>query len=168
MNLAQVLHFVNMNRNSYNTLDRRVGGLTFMRENQLPPEQSQSAYDRYNFTHAAALACVMAFVDAGVSTTQAAVVVTDLFPYIDSLVADMPEVGRLSEDRAWLTIVNYGDDMFGFSGGADEPARTLSDVPAISRTAINFNAVWLRMAMRFGAPVMDENKPEPVLGVRNA
>lgn len=84
MNLARLLEINELNRNSYNTLWRRAGGLPFMPT----AEEAGGAQDRYDIGHSVALGCMLEFMRCGVQSDRAARAVGEQEKHIRTVLTD--------------------------------------------------------------------------------
>ena len=142
MNLVMVLHLLDLNRNSYDTLARRTG-LPFMKRHLVEGKGRQ----RFTFAHAVALGSVLAFQSAGVDAQRASAGVAELFGPIDGFVASAEKA------NCWLTIINFVDGTWGWASGAENADTFADEGEVASKVSINLLAVWRKMASRFGAPM---------------
>lgn len=126
MNLADVLMFSGMNRNTFNSLERRLrspnghGGLEFMRERLTPGD----GHDRYKLAHAVALRCFIELRDAGVPPGHAATVISATFDYIADQVEDAAERPERLSDEKLIRYFPDPDGHYGWSAGS--PSSTAS------------------------------------------
>lgn len=142
MNLVMVLHLLDLNRNSYDTLARRTG-LSFMKRHLIEGKGRQ----RFSFAHAVALGSVLAFQSAGVDAQRASAGVAELFGPIDGFVASAEKTDF------WLTIINFVDGTWGWASGAENADTFADEGEVASKVSINLLAVWRKMASRFGTPM---------------
>jgi protein-L-isoaspartate O-methyltransferase len=119
MKLGPLLHLVGLNRNTFNTLNRR-NPLQFL-ERDLRDERS---YDRYTMTHAVAVGCVVEFMAAGLAAARAVSAVDSMFQFVDAATHTISEAEN--DNRWWLTVISYADGSYGWMGGL-ENADTFGD-----------------------------------------
>lgn len=150
MNLVMLLHLVGLNRNTFNTMNRRTPML-FLERDLL----SERSYDRYTMTHAVAVGCVAEFVAAGLSAARAVTVVDGTFQSIDAATDAMTR--EFDDNRWWITAINYADGTYGWATG-QENADTFGDGMILNKVSVNISAVWKAMAGRIGTPVDPENR----------
>jgi hypothetical protein len=148
MLLKEILELNGLNRNSFNTLDRRVG-LAFLKRGLV----EGSARDRFTLTHAVALAAVLRLQQAGLDAKRAAAAVDENYRVLIDWVAYLtlhPE--QRAGDGWWLTVINFADGGWGWATG-NENADTFGGGVAISKVSINIGAVveelWSRRGDRF-------------------
>lgn len=145
MNLADCLALIGMNRNTYNSLDRRhrrhdgSGGLSFMSKRPL----SDEGQDRFALRHAVALACLMDLREAGVPPARALTVIEETFNYI----ADQVDTSARHPDRLHSrNLIRYfpnSEGHYGWSAGA--PTDSGLTVPDGDIIAIDLNEVIRRI-----------------------
>ncbi|WCT73799.1 hypothetical protein PQ455_00775 [Sphingomonas naphthae] len=149
MKLGSLLHLVGLNRNSYNTLNRR-NSFRFMDRDLL----DERSYDRYSMTHAVAVGCVVEFMAAGLSGQRAGAAVDNLFRVIDAATHTLAQGS--AGDHWWLTITNFADGSWGWASG-NENADTFGRGLVSNKVSINVVAVWEDMAKRLGTPMDPSN-----------
>ncbi|MDQ1232124.1 hypothetical protein [Sphingomonas sp. SORGH_AS_0879] len=152
MKLGILLHLVGLNRNTFNTMNRRTP-LRFMERNLL----DDRSYDRYTFTHAVAVGCVVELMNAGLPANRASSVVDATFDFIDAAVDEFSK--NISSNNWWLTVTNFADGSYGWAGG-QEDARPLGDQMVLSKLTINIEAVWQSMSQRIGTTRDPSNKDD--------
>ncbi len=151
MNLQITLKLAGLNRNTYNTIERRAG-LAFMKKGLLPT----TGYDRYTLVHAAALCCMLEFQAAGLELARAVEATDEFFGVIDGIVFGQLAEGKCDPAGAWLTVINYADGGWGWASGA-ENADTFGGGSVTSKVSVNVVGVWERMTARLGEnDVIDE------------
>lgn len=146
MNLQQVLDANELNRNSYNTLERRTG-LAFMKR-ELHESRGR---DKYLPAHAVALGCVLDLQSAGVPAAKAAAVVDGCFHWIWNTVAAIAH----GEAPGWslVHVVDFEDGTWGFSFGAPDASTLRNEQPHEfrTRTSVNVITVLKRLHARANA-----------------
>ncbi len=152
MKLGILLHLVGMNRNTFNTLNRR-NPMRFLERDLL----SDRSYDRYTMTHAVAVGCVSEFMSAGLPAARAISIVDATFRFIDAATDAMTT--EVQDNSWWLTAINYADGSYGWAGG-QENADTFGEGLITNKVSINIAAVWEAMATRIGAPIDAENRDD--------
>jgi len=146
MNLQEVLDANDMNRNSYNTLERRTG-LAFMKRDVDPAR----GRDKYFVAHAVALGCMIDLQEAGVPAGRAASAIDSVFHQITRTV----ELIAKGQSPGWsmIHIVDFGDDNWGFAFG-DPTAKTLqmeAEGAYRSRNSVNVIRTIKRLHARANA-----------------
>ena len=134
MNLQDVLDANGINRDSYNTVERRTG-LPFMKRKT----DAARVRDKYFPAHAAALACLFALKDAGVPLTKAAAAVDGVFEGI------WRTVGLIGEGQApgWsmIHVVDFEDGSWGFAYGAPDATTLRHEAVGAYRSRVSVNAI---------------------------
>lgn len=132
MLLKNVLEINEVNRNTYNSLERRTG-LPFMKRGLVEGKRG----DRYTFTHAIALATMLRFQQVGVEAKDAATVVDACYePLIDWVATLLIDRNRIDADHCWITISHFRDGTIGWATGP-EGADTFSADPPFSKLSLN-------------------------------
>lgn len=163
MNLQMTLKMAGLNRNTYNTIDRRTG-LPFMKRRLL----STAGHDRYTLVHATALACMLEFQSAGLELSRACSATNEFLDVIDGVVFGDIADGNPKPATSWLTVINYADGSWGWASGK-ENADTFGDGVVTSKVSVNVLGVWEKMSTRVGSLNADESalsdtfEAEPVM-----
>lgn len=144
MNLQMTLKLAGLNRNTFNTIERR-SGLPFMKRNLL----NAKGHDRYTLVHATALACMLEFQAAGLDLARACSATDDFFDVIDGIVFGGISEGKADANTAWLTIINFASGDWGWASG-EENADTFGGGTVTSKVSVNVVGVWEKLTARFG------------------
>lgn len=160
MLLKTVLHVNEINRNTYNTLERRTpGGFPFMKRGLAEGKRD----DRYNVTHAVALAAMLNLHAMGVEAKDAAEVIDAVY---DVLIDWVPALqfnealpahatDEVDPDKTWITVSRFEDGGLGWATGKED-ANTFSADPPLDQRRVNVAAIvkklWPRIQPHLKAP----------------
>lgn len=148
MLLKTVLDVNEINRNTYNTLERRTpGGLPFMKRGLAEGKRD----DRYSITHVVALATMLELHAMGLEAKDAAEGVDAVYDVLIDWVATlhiMPET--VDPTQYWVTVSKFADNSLGWATGR-EGANTFSIDPPIRKVSVNVAAVFNQLLSRYQA-----------------
>ena len=162
MLLKTVLEANEINRNTYNSLERRAG-LQFMKEGLVA---NAKRGDRYTITHAVALGAMLSFQRLGIDAREASGVIDAVYEWLIDVVPPLamdeaipsiaPARPDIDPDRTWITISRFErDGGLGWATGR-EGADTFSPDPPLVKMSVNVGGLVRKLNPRIRAAVNAE------------